>query len=80
MESDEIRILLIGEGLDGSRIEGLPAATNGQMSCELTDDGLTCPGGGRDQYGGALNQGFAGTGLEGVESEPVGLLELGDLG
>src|SRR5690606_27886148 len=62
-------LYLVGQRLDGRRVEALAALREGKMDGELTDHGLAGPGRGADEHAAAILERLAGFTLEGVEVE-----------
>src|SRR5690606_33831011 len=65
----QVVVLLVGQRLDGRRVEALAALREGKMDGELTDHGLAGPGRGADEHAAAILERLAGFTLEGVEVE-----------
>ena len=75
MPSDELRVLLVGQCLDGGRVERLLAASQRQMDRKLADEGLAGPGRRSDKDALPGLQRRAGLQLEGVRRERQGRQE-----
>ena len=69
VEVAQLEVLLVGQGLDGRRVEGTHAALQGHVGTELADDGLTCARGCRHQDGGTCFDGVERVKLEGIGSK-----------
>ncbi len=67
----QVVVLLVRQGLDRRRVEGLASGRQGQVHRELADDGLARPGRGGDEHAAALLDLLAGPHLEVVEGEVV---------
>ena len=78
--ADQVGVLLVGQRLDGRRVEALAALLEGEVDGELADDRLARPGGRGDQHALARLERLAGLDLEGVEPEVVALGKRFDLG
>ncbi|MGX1121664.1 hypothetical protein RKD37_007027 [Streptomyces ambofaciens] len=76
----QVGVLLVRQGLDGCRVEALPALLEGQVDGELADDRLAGAGGRGHQHALARLECLTGLDLEGVEAEVVHLAEGGERG
>jgi len=80
MPVDEVVVLLIGEGLDGSRVEALASLTQCQVDRELPHDRLARSCGGCHEDTRTGLQGLAGPDLERIQFESVLAREGSELG
>ena len=76
---EQVAVLLVRQRLDGRGVERLLPAGEGEVDCELPDDGLPRTGRRGDQHPAAGLQGLAGLDLETVELEVEGRCEAGQL-
>ena len=76
----EVSELLVRQGLEGRRVEGLPMVGQGPFHGELGDDGLARAGGCRHQHGLPGLQRLGGPDLVVVQGERVSLGEALDGG
>ena len=77
---DEVVELLVGECLDGRRVEALAPRREREVHGELAHDRLARPGGRRHEHAAARLDLLARLHLEGVEREPVQPAELREVG
>ena len=77
--ADQVRVLLVGERLDGRRVERLAARREREVDRELPDHGLARAGRRGDQHAAAPLERLARVDLEVVEREAQQLAELAEL-